>query len=468
MISQKTRGLFAIHYVTQIAIITSLFWSGFFLFPSFSKDGKLADASRYIVYWVLGTGALAAHGLTTPTNKRGLLNLKAIDKINISLSQTIWIAAAIFLFLVAAKDKSISRLFLFTWLITSFSGLVLTNFRLPSWIVKKIYSNSSARRTILLHIGGDLDRLAIWLAHQERLGQATLGILSDTSISGSIGQLRNLGEVAQVERVLRMEQPTHLVVSDIPKDSSEAAHLADVCESLGIRMLVANNLDTTFNRPVAFVDEDGLRLITFRDEPLENPFNRLQKRGLDILVSLPIVLFILPPLSILVLIFQRLQSPGPLFFAQNRAGIQNKVFKIIKFRTMSVKNPDESVQARKFDSRIYPAGYWFRKLSIDEIPQFINVLLGDMSVVGPRPHLIEHNTQWAQIAKRYHIRAFAKPGITGLAQVRGFRGEATNKESIQLRVIADIEYIETWSLNLDLLIIVRTALQLAKPPSSAY
>jgi lipopolysaccharide/colanic/teichoic acid biosynthesis glycosyltransferase len=153
---------------------------------------------------------------------------------------------------------------------------------------------------------------------------------------------------------------------------------------------------------------------------------------------------------------------------QTRAGMQNRQFTILKFRTMHTNHGDEARQARQGDERVYALGKWFRKLSIDEVPQFWNVLRGDMSIVGPRPHLIEHNNQFSQLMANYHVRAFVKPGITGLAQVRGYRGEARNDSDIQHRVECDIEYLENWNLSLECGIILRTCAQIIVPPRSAY
>ena len=148
--------------------------------------------------------------------------------------------------------------------------------------------------------------------------------------------------------------------------------------------------------------------------------------------------------------------------------MQNRQFKIYKFRTMHSNNGEISRQASVADDRVYPLGKWFRKLSVDEVPQFWNVLRGDMSIVGPRPHLIEHNQQFSKFMGNYHVRTFVKPGITGLAQVRGFRGEARNSADIENRVACDIEYLENWNLTLECGIIVRTFAHLFRPPRSAY
>ena len=180
------------------------------------------------------------------------------------------------------------------------------------------------------------------------------------------------------------------------------------------------------------------------------------------------MLIVFPVLTLVVFIAQRLQSPGPLFHVQKRAGMQNREFKIIKFRTMHSNNGEVARQASESDARVYALGKWFRKLSMDEVPQFWNVLRGDMSIVGPRPHLIEHNQQFSKFLANYHVRTFVKPGITGLAQVRGFRGEARNSADIENRVACDIEYLENWNLSLECAIILRTFAHLVRPPRSAY
>ncbi len=236
----------------------------------------------------------------------------------------------------------------------------------------------------------------------------------------------------------------------------------------GARLLVLSNVDELFRHPVNIVDEDGLKFFTFFQEPLESPFNRALKRTLDIAVALPVVLFILPPVSALVWILQRVQSPGPVFFKQSRAGIQNRIFTMIKFRSMHAVNPSETRAATRDDGRVFPSGRWLRKFSLDELPQFLNVLRGEMSVVGPRPHMIEHNDEFARVMNNYHVRAFVKPGVTGLAQVRGFRGETKTVGDIATRLQSDMVYLENWSPVLDCAIILRTVWQMFFPPAKAY
>jgi lipopolysaccharide/colanic/teichoic acid biosynthesis glycosyltransferase len=168
---------------------------------------------------------------------------------------------------------------------------------------------------------------------------------------------------------------------------------------------------------------------------------------------------------------QQLQAPGKLLFAQRRSGQRGNEFQMLKFRSMYEAAPGaatESEQARVGDKRIYPFGAFLRRTSLDEFPQFLNVLLGSMSIVGPRPHMPEHDNRFSQFYRGYRTRHFAKPGITGLAQIRGFRGEITDPTLLQQRVENDLLYISNWSIWLDLLITIKTVRHVIFPPKTAY
>jgi putative colanic acid biosynthesis UDP-glucose lipid carrier transferase len=173
-------------------------------------------------------------------------------------------------------------------------------------------------------------------------------------------------------------------------------------------------------------------------------------------------------MTLLVWLCQCLQSPGPVIFRQERVGMMGQRFMMFKYRSMHVNNGDEAKQASKHDNRIFPVGHWLRKLSIDELPQFVNVLLGDMSVVGPRPHLQKHEDLWICAMRKYVVRRFVRPGITGYAQINGYRGEVRSDADVQNRVERDIYYLENWSFGLDIVIILKTIRQCILPPQTAY
>src|SRR5262249_39623483 len=154
-----------------------------------------------------------------------------------------------------------------------------------------------------------------------------------------------------------------VLLLEIPVDTTLLARSTQICERLGVRFLVVNNLDKSFHHSITIFEDDGLCLIGLRDEPLENPFNRLLKRGLDLAVSLPVVLCVLPPVTLVVWLTQRFQSPGPVLYRQARVGFHNRVFSILKFRTMVPSHGREAEQASAQDDRFFPAGRWLRKFS---------------------------------------------------------------------------------------------------------
>lgn len=201
----------------------------------------------------------------------------------------------------------------------------------------------------------------------------------------------------------------------------------------------------------------GLPVLTLSETPLTGV--RLLLKAVEDFVLSFLILLVISPLLLLIAVAIKVDSPGPVFFKQARKGWSGKTFSIWKFRSMHVHEPESGVvkQATRNDPRVTRVGAFLRKTSLDELPQLLNVLGGSMSLVGPRPHAVQHDLEYSQRINSYFARHNIKPGITGLAQVRGFRGETTHIELMQQRVEADIEYINNWSLWLDFVILVRTA-----------
>jgi putative colanic acid biosynthesis UDP-glucose lipid carrier transferase len=197
---------------------------------------------------------------------------------------------------------------------------------------------------------------------------------------------------------------------------------------------------------------NDIEVFTTHESPLQNPMNKMVKRCMDIALS---IVFLIPTAIIFpfVYVIIKIQSPGPLFFRQERTGLDGKNFKMVKFRSMHVNKDADKIQATKDDPRKYPFGNFMRKANIDELPQFWNVLMGDMSIVGPRPHMLAHTQMYSELIDKYMVRHFVKPGITGWAQVTGFRGETKELWQMEGRVQRDIWYIENWTVWLDIRII---------------
>lgn len=201
-------------------------------------------------------------------------------------------------------------------------------------------------------------------------------------------------------------------------------------------------------------------LLSVRKEPLQDPANRFVKRAFDILVSGVFLLTLFPVIYIIVGIIIKLQSPGPIIFKQKRNGLDGREFYCLKFRSMHVNKDADRLQATENDPRKFKFGDIMRRTNIDELPQFFNVFRGDMSLVGPRPHMLMHTQDYSRLIRRYMIRHLVKPGITGWAQVQGFRGETKTLEAMENRVKADIWYVENWSFALDLRIMWRTVMNM--------
>jgi putative colanic acid biosynthesis UDP-glucose lipid carrier transferase len=210
----------------------------------------------------------------------------------------------------------------------------------------------------------------------------------------------------------------------------------------------------------------GLPVLSNHREPLEDIEHRIQKRLFDIAFSLLVIIFVMSWLYPIISILIKLQSPGPVIFKQLRSGKDNNAFTCFKFRSMIVNAGEK--QATKMDARITPIGRFLRRTSLDELPQFFNVLLGDMSVVGPRPHILTMTDEYSKLIDHYMVRHFLKSGITGWAQVNGFRGETKDLSSMERRVEHDIWYLENWSMLLDIKIIFMTIFQHVKGDENAY
>ena len=223
-----------------------------------------------------------------------------------------------------------------------------------------------------------------------------------------------------------------------------------------------------YSRKLKYEYYDYIPILSFRSIPIQEPVSKVVKRVFDILFASSIIVFVLSWLTPIIAILIKLESKGPVFFKQSRNGFNYKEFDCYKFRSMTPNEDAHLHQATKGDMRITKMGAFIRKTSIDELPQFFNVLFGDMSVVGPRPHMVSHTNLYARKVDKFMVRHFVKPGITGLAQVSGMRGEIEEDKDIINRVKYDIFYIENWSLLLDIKIVIQTFVNAIKGEEKAY
>lgn len=240
------------------------------------------------------------------------------------------------------------------------------------------------------------------------------------------------------------------------------------CENHVVRFYSVPNVRNYLYHKVHFSMMGSVPCLSLHEEPLSWIENRMLKRGFDIVFSLCFLCTLFIPILIIVSIITKITMPGPVFFRQKRNGLNGKEFYCLKFRSMKVNAQADTLQATKDDPRKTKWGDIMRKTNIDELPQFINVLLGDMSIVGPRPHMLKHTEEYSKLIDKYMVRHFVRPGITGWSQVTGFRGETKELGQMEGRIQGDIWYIEHWSFGLDLYIIYKTVANALHGEENAY
>lgn len=254
----------------------------------------------------------------------------------------------------------------------------------------------------------------------------------------------------------------------LPDEDREAIHLTlRAADKHMIPFLFVPALSPYLNRAFEIQPIGSVTVMAVRPNPMNSPLNRVMKRAFDVLFS-GILLVLSPIVYIPVAIAIKTSSRGPVFFKQKRTGYKGREFTCYKFRTMRMNNDSDNRQASKDDPRKTRVGDFLRRTSIDELPQFLNVFRGDMSVVGPRPHMVRHTEEYSRLIDKYMVRHIVKPGITGWAQVNGYRGETRQLWQMEKRVQYDVWYIENWSLLLDLKIAVRTVLNAIHGEENAF
>ena len=340
-------------------------------------------------------------------------------------------------------------------------------------IIKKSRSKGKNSRT-LVFLGNDPANLIVYneLMADPATGYRVLGYFSDSIIENAPATLPKLGSRDDFRKLMD-DYPNcgfafeELYCSLSHSEADELRQIMQFCDKNVIRFFyvprIFSNLQLSL-KPEKFGDTV---IFTNHHEPLMLLGNRVMKRLFDIAFSTVVLVMLSPLFPILALII-KMQSKGPVFFKQLRTGLNGESFMCYKFRSMHVNADADRVQATKHDPRKFPFGEFMRKTNLDELPQFLNVLKGDMSIVGPRPHMIFHTEKYSALIGKYMVRHFSKPGITGYAQVTGFRGETEELWQMEGRIQKDIWYIENWSMWLDIKIIFKTALTIIFPDKAAY
>jgi len=339
------------------------------------------------------------------------------------------------------------------------------------WVVSrqllKIYRTHGFNFKRVVVIGGGTVgvRLIEEMQADQGYGYHIVGFFDDNPKSRSVTAYQ--GTLADVEQFVK----THLVdemFCAVPDDGNQkVANLIRIADNNAVDFYYVPQFGRTVTRQFELSSVGDVPILAVHPYPLKNPINRFVKRAFDLVVS-SVVLLLSPIVLIPIAIGIKLSSPGPIFFVQKRTGYRGQAFNCYKFRTMRVNDDSDTRQATKGDPRVTKFGNFLRHTSLDELPQFYNVWLGEMSIVGPRPHMVSQTQMYSELIDKYMLRHTIDPGITGWAQVRGFRGQTEELWQMEKRVELDVWYAENWTFFLDLKIIFRTIMNALAGDKNAF
>jgi putative colanic acid biosynthesis UDP-glucose lipid carrier transferase len=378
----------------------------------------------------------------------------------------VWIICMLF-YLFFFREFRISRIFIMSSMIAFGTGLLGNRFLYLG--IKKYFKNSHylVKKVIILGYNDTAKKLAKYF-EEDGINTQLIGFIEDDKNVHELSHYPIITDVSKALQVAKEFDVAEIFSTITPEQNKDIYELMYHSEKECIRFKIVPNLSVFITRDVHIEYFGELPILSLRSEPLDDVGNRIKKRVLDITVSLLVTVFILswlvPILGLLIL----LESKGPIFFSQLRTGKNKKSFYCYKFRSMRMNRDADLKQATANDSRVTKIGKFMRRTSLDEFPQFFNVLKGNMSLVGPRPHMLKHTNDYSKVVDEYMIRQFLKPGITGWAQVNGYRGEITNPDQIKMRVNKDLWYLENWSLWLDIQVLFLTIYHIFKGDKNAF
>lgn len=373
-----------------------------------------------------------------------------------------WSWAALFAILLllgyATKTSSVfSRKLLLSWAFVTPVLIVFAHILIDKYITHVTRSAGNKRRAVIVGVNEISRLLEDRIAANPQRGLTIDGYFDDRNPSrlGDSKPVKVLGNLAEIPDYVRRNHIEVIFIALPMRNVQRVMELLDHLQDTTVSIYYAPDVFVFDLIQCRTDDIEGMPVVALCETPF-NDSRGIVKRASDCVIAL-LILVLTSPLLLSIAIAIKLTTPGSIIFKQRRYGLDGREITVYKFRTMYVSEDDDEVrQATKNDSRVTPVGAFLRRYSLDELPQFINVLQGTMSVVGPRPHAIAHNEEYRRLIKGYMIRHKVNPGVTGLAQVRGYRGETETVDEMRLRVESDLEYLRNWSLNLDLKIILKT------------
>ena len=453
MIKGKTRrysGLISpLSYFIDIAIITVITQQ--FLALHLYKEFEFKHLFTLTVLWIIVSVFNRFYYIYRYTNFLKIINLL--------FNQIVLFALSLFCFAgvfpeLELKPNTIIKLLMPIAILIVFVK-ILTYYSIKTF---RSYFGGNYRKTIIIGSSMESQNLELFFNKNKQAGYLHKKTFSDVSKKSILDSINFVKE----------QEIDEIYCSTENINDQEVKALIKFCDNNLKTIKFIPNSTKLNSKKLIYETYDSLPILSLRRVPLQDSVNLFFKRLTDIIISLAVVVFVLSWLTPIIALFIKKESDGPVLFKQIRNGINYEEFSCLKFRSMIVNDNAHKLQATKGDTRVTKIGAFLRKTSLDEMPQFINVLLGDMSVVGPRPHMIKENDKYYKTVDKYMLRHVIKPGITGLAQVSGYRGEVEKESDIVNRIKFDIYYLENWSILLDVKIILRTILNSIKGEDKAY
>ncbi|MDR2126354.1 MAG: undecaprenyl-phosphate glucose phosphotransferase [Prevotellaceae bacterium] len=364
-------------------------------------------------------------------------------------------------------SEEISRLFILVFYTSAYILLFFAHWFTRKAITFTFLSRSkSVVKAVILGAGLIGRKIRNELSNNIYLGIKILGFFDDNLTQKDNEHI--LGTLAQAKEYIKAHQIETIYCTLPLSAQKKILDFLNFAEQNIINFHVVPSISYYTNTPIVMDTICNIPVLSIRKVPLSHTHNAVLKRAFDVVVSLIFLTTLFPVIYLILGILIKLSSPGPVFFVQERTGLKGQNFKCYKFRSMKCNGEANTRQATANDERKTRIGDFIRRTNLDELPQFINVLKGDMSIVGPRPHMLHHTHQYSQLVNKYMVRHFVKSGITGWAQINGFRGETNKLEEMEGRIKKDIWYLENWSMALDIEIIIRTFFMMIAGDRKAY
>ena len=451
-----------IHFIGDLVIVNFAFLLTYYL-----KFETLMFSDKYKFLFIIFNGIWVLVALFLKLYK--LKRLRRLDRVLFNLFKAfIFNALVISAILFSLKASEFSREHLYATYVLLFGLIMLWRYSAIKLIYLFRKSGFNYKRVLI--IGGNevANQLYTYFISDDVLGIRVKGIFSDSDISFDVKDNVRKGGLDELESFALNNEVDEIYYSMPLTYTQKIKGLVDFCDQNMIRFKIVPDFRGFLFKRVNIDFFDDVPVVTLRAEPLTDAVNRFAKRVFDLIFSALVVIGVLSWLYPLVALLIKLSSKGPVLFKQARSGVNNREFMCYKFRSMTQSKDADTKQASKEDARITKIGSFLRKTSLDEFPQFINVFMGDMSVVGPRPHMLVHTEEYSTLINKYMVRQLVKPGITGAAQIKGYRGETKELKDMEGRVRLDVWYIENWSLSLDINIVFHTVWNVFKGDENAF